>query len=143
MKPAWDELGTEYSDSSSVLVGDVDCTAEGNAEFCEKVGVEGYPTVKFFTADTGDEGKDYDGERGLDELKAFVAENLSAKCLIEDQSECSDKEVGFIAKMQAKGGKDAAAAELARLQKMVGTSMKPELKKWISQRMGILKQLAA
>eukprot|EP01052_Picozoa_sp_SAG31_P005455 SAG31_NODE_240_length_19407_cov_29.686140_9_plen_150_part_00 len=28
MKPAWDQLGDEFKDSSSVVVGDVDCTVE-------------------------------------------------------------------------------------------------------------------
>lgn len=34
MKPAWDELGELYAASSSVLIGDVDCTAEGES-LCE------------------------------------------------------------------------------------------------------------
>ena len=35
MKPAWDELAEIYSASSSVLIGDVDCTADESKDLCE------------------------------------------------------------------------------------------------------------
>ena len=47
MAPAWEELGTEYESSSSVVIGNVDCTVE--TELCGKYGVSGYPTLKYFT----------------------------------------------------------------------------------------------
>ena len=57
MKPAWDRLGADYKDSASVMIVDVDCTAEGSGT-CGKVGVKGYPTIKYYPA--GDKkGKDY------------------------------------------------------------------------------------
>ena len=43
-------------------------------------------------------------------------------------------------KMKSASAGDVAAA-LARLQGMQGSSMKPELKQWIVQRMHILKQI--
>lgn len=142
MKPAWDELGTEYSDSSSVLIADVDCTAESSKGLCEKHGVNGFPTIKSFTSDTGKDGQDYEGGRDLESLKAYVSENLAAKCLIAEPAACTEKEVGFIAKMQAKGGKAEAAAELKRLEGLKGNPMAPDLKKWVNQRVAILQQLA-
>jgi hypothetical protein len=48
MAPAWEQLGTEFSSSSSVLIGNVDCTVESS--LCGKYGVDGYPTVKYFLA---------------------------------------------------------------------------------------------
>jgi hypothetical protein len=33
MKPAWDQLGAEYADSTSVVIGDADCTASAQ-ELC-------------------------------------------------------------------------------------------------------------
>ena len=38
--------------------------------------------------------------------------------------------------------KGDVTAQLERLAKMVGGTMAPDLKKWVSQRMSILKQLA-
>ena len=47
MKPDWDRLGSEYADSS-VLIGDVDCTADGES-LCERFDVRGckstYPII--------------------------------------------------------------------------------------------------
>jgi len=41
MKPAWDELGSEYAGSKSVVIGDVDCTSDAAKDICEKHGVRG------------------------------------------------------------------------------------------------------
>jgi hypothetical protein len=40
MKPAWDQLGDEFAASSSVLIGDVDCTASGE-ELCTDFEIRG------------------------------------------------------------------------------------------------------
>ena len=72
MKPAYDQLGDEYKDSSSVLIGDSDCTASGK-ELCDANDVRGYPTIKYFTSETGPKGTDYSGPRDFDGLKVPTA----------------------------------------------------------------------
>lgn len=135
MKPAWDKLGEEYADSSSVLIGDADCTASGK-ELCNDNDVKGYPTIKYFDA----EGEHkYNGGRDFDALKAFVEENLAASCDIGNPTEtCSEREQRYIEKWS--GRKDRAAAEVERLTKNLGKKMKADLKKWVGQRINILKQ---
>ena len=140
MKPAWDQLGDEYSTSSSVVIADVDCTVE--SELCGDYGVQGYPTIKYFTSEGDAKGEDYQGGRDLPALKTFVSETLEVKCLLADDAGCSDKEKEFMGKWKDKP-KAEAEAQLARLQKMIGGTMAPDLKKWVAQRMGILKQLTA
>lgn len=137
MKPDWDKLGDKYAASSSVVIGDVDCTI--HQDLCGRFDVKGYPTIKYFTTENPD-GAAYNGGRSYDDLNKFVEENLAAKCTIADQEGCSDKEKGYIAKRQ---GKDDAAnkKELSRLTGMKGDSMKPELKAWLLQRIAILEQL--
>ena len=44
MKPDWDKLGGHYADHPSVLIVDVDCTADGQGT-CQRMGVQGYPTT--------------------------------------------------------------------------------------------------
>jgi len=141
MKPAWDSLGDEFADSSSVLIGDVDCTADGK-EFCEKHGVSGYPTVKYFKDGDIDEGESYDQARDFDTLKSFVEESLQVKCLIIDPTGCDEKEQGYIEKMTAKG-KEERTKQLTRLDGMKGQTMAPANKKWLMQRLGVLKQFEA
>jgi protein disulfide-isomerase A6 len=137
MKPAWDALGDEYAASSSVLVADADCTVE--TELCGKHGVKGYPTIKYFTAETGKSGDDYSGGRDSDSLKKFVEDKLAKHCDISDPATCNEKEVKFLEKMQA----DAAGVkkQLERLTAMKGKSMKAELKAWLFQRINVLEQL--
>jgi len=135
MKPDWDKLGTEYADRSDVVIGDADCTASGQS-LCQDQGVSGYPTIKYFDA----EGEhQYQGGRDFDALKKFVEENLVQQCLLDEQSNCSDKEKKYIKKM---GAKDAAAREkqIQRLTKMKADKMAPNLKKWVLQRLAILQQ---
>lgn len=74
MKPAWDQLGAEYKDSTSVLIADVDCTIE--KDLCSKHGVRGYPTIKYYTSETGKDGASYSGGRDADALKKFVKDTL-------------------------------------------------------------------
>merc|ERR1712139_727052 len=100
-KPAWDQLGDEYADSASVLIGDADCTATGK-ELCEEHDVKGYPTIKYFTAETGPKGEDYSGGRSFDDLKKFTSETLEQKCLLTDPSGCSEKEAEFMTKWKEK-----------------------------------------
>jgi protein disulfide-isomerase A6 len=138
MAPAWNQLADEFAASSSVLIADVDCTADGDS-LCEKYEVRGYPTIKYFV-DGDTEGQDYQGGRDFDSLKAHVVENLEVKCDVNDPKECSDKEKGYIEKMKAKSSEERKT-QITRLEGMVGDSMKAELKQWLGQRLRILKAL--
>ena len=138
MKPAWDQLGDEYASSSSVVIADVDCTVE--SDLCGKYDVKGYPTIKYFTAESEEKGSDYSGGRTYDDLKKFVADTLEVKCLLMDDTGCSDKEKEFMTKWKAKD-KAEATSQLERLTKMAGGTMAPDLKKWVAQRISILKQI--
>jgi len=89
MKPDWDELGEKYEDSKKVIIGDVDCTASGKP-LCEKFGVSGYPTIKYFNPpDT--EGEVYEGDRDLKALKKFV-KTLGPACTKATWDNCSAKQ---------------------------------------------------
>mmetsp|Transcript_20515 Transcript_20515/g.29755 ORF Transcript_20515/g.29755 Transcript_20515/m.29755 type:complete len:150 (-) Transcript_20515:472-921(-) len=141
MKPAWDKLGDEYAGSSSVLIGDVDCTEEDARPLCEQFGIQGYPTIKYFVDGDTATGEDYQGGRDFESLKRHVVDNLEVKCLVSNPSEgCTEKEIGYITKMKGKTADDWKK-QLDRLDGMKGGSMKPELKQWLVQRLNILKQL--
>ena len=137
MKPAWDAVSAEVG-SSTVIMADVDCTE--HEAVCSKHGVKGYPTIKYFTAETGPEGKDYQGGRSEADLRKFVAEELQAQCQVADPSGCDDKEKAYIEKFTAKGA-DAAKKELTRLQSMNAAHLAPATRKWLGQRINILNQM--
>jgi len=140
MKPDWDKLGDEYAGSSSVLIGDVDCTAEGKA-FCDKNGVQGFPTIKYFMDGDTEEGESWEGGRDYDSLKTHVDENLAVKCLIEDpvNSGCNEKQQVYIEKMMIKTA-DERKKQLDRLDGMKDQTMAPALKQWLMQRLSVLMQ---
>lgn len=140
MKQAWEDLGTQFEASSSVLIADVDCTIE--TDIASEYGVSGYPTIKYFTPETGEKGEDYNGGRDLDSLKTFVEDKLERKCDVKAPEGCSEKETKFIAKMDGKDA-ESLAAEIARLEGMKDKKMKAAQKAFLFQRLNILGQLTA
>ena len=140
MKPDWDKLSATFADSSSVVVADVDCTTDGGKDVCNDAGVRGYPTIKYFTAETGPEGEAYNGARSLDALETFVKDKLEVSCDIANPSECDEKEQGYITKMSAKD-KAAVEAEVTRLSGMMSAKMSADKKQWMAKRLSILKQM--
>jgi len=141
MKPAWDKLGDAFKGSSSVVIGDVDCTAGGES-VCSDNGVSGYPTIKYFTAETGKKGEDYSGGRDFDSLEKFTKETLAKKCDVVTKEDCNDKAKAYIDKQGSKDV-DKLQAEAKRLEGMIGGDMNDEKRVWVGQRIAILKDLAA
>merc|ERR1712021_294472 len=81
-------LGAEFKDSTKVVIGDVDCTAGGKS-LCDKVGVRGYPTIKYFNP-PDEEGEDYKGGRDLESLRKFASTELGPGCSVDMMENCDD-----------------------------------------------------
>jgi len=90
MKPDWDSLANDYKDSKTVIIADVDCTA-GGKPLCEKYGVRGYPTIKYFNP-PDEEGEDYKGGRSLADLKKFAESELGPGCSVDTLENCSEEQ---------------------------------------------------
>eukprot|EP01126_Amoeba_proteus_P044761 TRINITY_DN498_c0_g2_i1.p1 TRINITY_DN498_c0_g2~~TRINITY_DN498_c0_g2_i1.p1 ORF type:complete len:138 (-),score=32.77 TRINITY_DN498_c0_g2_i1:16-429(-) len=133
MAPDWEKLSGEYA-GSSLIIGDVDCTVEQS--LCQKYGVSGYPTLKYFVQG---EKNDYQGGRDFAALKQFAEENLAKACDVTSRSDCSDKELKFLDTVKAKP--ETVKSQLERLRNMQGAKVAPTLKQWINQRLNILTQL--
>ena len=56
MKPAWDQLGSAFKESDTILIGDVDCTASINKELCSTHGVKGCEYFGPFVSKVGKAG---------------------------------------------------------------------------------------
>jgi len=96
----------------SALVADVDCTAAGKP-LCEKVGVRGYPTLKW-----GDPNslEDYSGGRSFADLKKFAKENLKPICSPSNLDLCDDEKKAEITKFME--------MDDAELDKLIGEKEK-------------------
>lgn len=62
------------------MIADVDCTTDEGKPLCEKYGVQGYPTIKYWTKESGDDGEKYEGARDYNALKKFVNRNKKDPC---------------------------------------------------------------
>lgn len=137
MKPDWDKLGDEFAGSSSVVIGDADCTDSGKS-LCEQFEVSGYPTIKYWV---DGEIQDYSGGRDFDSLKEFVDETLAKQCDVISFEHCNDKEKGYVEKMKGKSVAERDA-QLVRLNGMKDNDMKSDLKKWLNQRIKLLNSMS-
>merc|ERR1719210_2668133 len=106
MKPAWDQLMAEYVGHESILVADVDCIGDGS-DLCDKVGVEGFPTIKY-----GDPNslEDYDGGRDYEDLSAFAKQSLGPTCGPANLDLCDDDKKAQIDKLMAMPAEELQAA---------------------------------
>lgn len=69
LAPEFEKLGTSFKKAKSVLIGKVDC--DEHKETCNKFGVSGYPTIKWFPKGSL-EPKSYDGARTAEALVEYV-----------------------------------------------------------------------
>jgi hypothetical protein len=113
MKPDWDKLMTEFAGNAKIIVGDVDCTAEGKP-LCDTNGVKGFPTIKH-----GDVAnlEDYSGGRDFASLKKF-AEGLKPLCSPSNMDLCEDDQKAEIEKLMALSDEDIAAQIKAGTDKL-------------------------
>jgi len=155
MKPDWDKLGKQFKNSDSVLIVDVDCTADGQGT-CQKMGVSGYPTIKYFVG--GDKkGKDYQGGRDFASLQGFAESKLNKPvCNAATKKGCAANELSFIEKHEGKTPEeikavvDEKATEIKELKKERSDAqkeLKDKEKAWkkkesaLTKASNILKQL--
>lgn len=99
-----------YAGHPTVLIADVDCTAEGGKSLCEQHGVQGYPSIKW-----GDPSamEDYEGRRNLEALESFAADNLKPRCSPQNLELCEEDKKKQIADLMAMSA-DALDAEIAK-----------------------------
>lgn len=148
--PAWNVITEKYKENSNVAFADVNLSEEqvrGNYN----PGMGGWPTIRYFNAETGYEGKPYPKKTDkamCDELgdEKYMEEYVMEQggvyaCAIADGEGCSEKEKKYIAKLKS-ATEEYRSKQLTRLNGMKAGKMKPELMKWIKQRIAILGQFA-
>jgi len=111
MKPDWDKLETEFKSSDLVTIADVDCTAKGEP-LCSQVGVQGYPTIKYWTETSPKKGSDYNGGRDYEGLKKFVETTFKPRCDVTTLEGCSDEQKEYIGTIKDKSAEDLTSEKL-------------------------------
>lgn len=116
----------------------------------DAVGKGGWPTIRYFTNETGLEGGTYvkktmmsmceelgDQGRMMDYIEDISHVYL---CDIMDGEGCTDQELEYIEQMK---GESVAELEeqMVRLQGLQDLKVKPKLKTWMRQKIQVLQQL--
>jgi len=114
MKPDWDKLAEKFKDSDVVTIADVDCTADGES-LCTKVGVSGYPTIKYWL-EGNKSAKDYKGGRDYDGLEKFVQKTFSKPCDVTTQEHCSAEEKEYLDSIKGKDAEKEAEEKETKLK---------------------------
>jgi len=85
LAPIWEELGQHFATTEDVVIAKIDATAN---DVDAKLGIRGFPTIKFFPKGENKTPVDYDGGRTKADFVSFIekhtgvqseAENVEAK----------------------------------------------------------------
>eukprot|EP00930_Biecheleria_cincta_P052802 TRINITY_DN3808_c1_g2_i1.p2 TRINITY_DN3808_c1_g2~~TRINITY_DN3808_c1_g2_i1.p2 ORF type:complete len:170 (-),score=56.05 TRINITY_DN3808_c1_g2_i1:114-623(-) len=122
MKPDWDKLMKKYEGHASILIADVDCTADGKS-LCDSVGIEGFPTIKY-----GDPSnlEDYEGERDFDGLQAHAEKELGPRCSPANLDLCDADKKKQIEDFLAMSGDTLVSAIQAKEDELAEATKKHE-----------------
>ena len=127
--------------------------SEGQVSPAYAAGAGGWPTVRYFNAETGYEGKPYTQKTSksmCDELgdmqymRGYIEEFGAKPCdaASDALANCSEKEAAFATTWKTSKSVAQRTAEVARLEKMGATLVAtPAVLKWHRQRLAILKRL--
>merc|ERR1711972_1030047 len=117
-------MGFNYK--TNAMVADVDCTSDEAKSLCETYGVQGYPTIKYFSPGVSELGESYEEGREFKDLVKFVKKKSKKPCVPDTLENCDKKDKAFIEEIkdfdaakleELKGGFDKEIAELTAKQK--------------------------
>lgn len=121
MQPDWDQLGKAFADTPNVVIGQLDCSGNGQKS-CGEHGVQGYPSLK-----TWKDGRmsDYNGGRDLGSLKREVEKKLDPRpaCSLESKDACRAEDLKVLEESE-KMSKAERAAKIKEVQKEIEDSKK-------------------
>mmetsp|Transcript_75370 Transcript_75370/g.170629 ORF Transcript_75370/g.170629 Transcript_75370/m.170629 type:complete len:161 (+) Transcript_75370:101-583(+) len=78
------------------MIVDVDCTQDDAKKVCEKFGVQGYPTLKYFGPTTPSDGEKYEEGRDYKTMQKFVKKKSKKPCVPDTLENCDKKDKAFI-----------------------------------------------
>ncbi|KAI5361203.1 Putative protein disulfide isomerase, Thioredoxin domain, Thioredoxin-like superfamily [Septoria linicola] len=109
LAPKYDELGALYKNhADKVVIAKVDATANDVPDE-----IEGFPTIKLFTADSKDSPLDYSGARTVEDLVNFIRDNGSHKVDVSDAIKAESTEAVDTEGMPQQAAAATEAAEEA------------------------------
>merc|ERR1711860_253946 len=95
-----------------------DCTTDEAKKLCERYGVQGYPSLKYFGPGLSEMGEEYDGGRDFDAMKKFVKQKSKKPCVPDTLENCNKKDLAYLEELKDMDG--AALSEIkAKMEKEI------------------------
>ncbi|KAI9298779.1 protein disulfide isomerase [Neoconidiobolus thromboides FSU 785] len=93
LEPIYKELGEAYADKKNIVIAKMD-VIDNDLPYGAKFEVNGFPTIKLFKAGKDKEIVEYEGDRTLEDLAKFLAENAvnDAKVELKKSEESAEEE---------------------------------------------------
>lgn len=112
-------------------------------------GAGGWPTVRYFTKETGVDGANYEKKTSgqmcdelgdLNNMVDYVESASGAELCAASGANCNEKEMAYLEKRKSLSQQELKG-QLDRLQKINSDSLKDELKEWNFRRQRIIMKL--
>jgi len=98
------------------VIVDVDCTTDDAKDLCSKYGVQGYPTLKYFSPTTSKEGDTYEDGRDLKSMNKFVKRTSKLPCAPDTGENCDKKDTAYLEEIKEMSA-DSMKEEKNKMQK--------------------------
>ncbi|KAJ9092111.1 hypothetical protein QFC21_006977 [Naganishia friedmannii] len=107
--PVWEELADAFN-KDKIIIAKIDADIE--KEMGKRYGIQGFPTLKYFTADDLTNPQDYDGGRDVADLAAFITAKSGVRSKVKSAAPSSVKQLGAgnFEKEVVQGGKNVLVA---------------------------------
>jgi protein disulfide-isomerase A6 len=120
--PTYDKLSVVFNNDQNVVIGRAD--ASTHSVLREKYGIEGYPTVKIFPKGSDKTPIEYDQDRSLDQIVAFVNQHAgthrTTSGLLSDQAGVVDTLSDYV-KQFVESATDKRDAIVSQVEKAIGS----------------------
>mmetsp|Transcript_99880 Transcript_99880/g.303181 ORF Transcript_99880/g.303181 Transcript_99880/m.303181 type:complete len:161 (+) Transcript_99880:289-771(+) len=83
------------------MIVDVDCTEDSAKPLCEKYGVQGFPTLKYYGPGVPSDGEKYEDGRDYNSLQKFVKRKSKMPCVPDTLENCDKKDKAFLEEIKA------------------------------------------
>jgi len=140
-----------FDGNNDVIFGDVNLKEAGSFGAPHNPGQGGWPTVRYFTKETGVDGANYEKKTdnpvcqelgNVDNMIDYIEEAGNTVLCGLDGTNCNEKELGYIVKMK-ENSRGALEEQKKRLDEMDVSKMKADLQEWNCRRTRILSRLLA
>lgn len=112
-------MGEKFNYKTNAHIIDVDCTVDAAKALCDKYGVQGFPTLKYFGPGLAADGEVYEDARDYNGMQKFVKKKAKKPCNPSTLENCDKKDKTYIEEI-----KDFDDAKINELKEKMDSELK-------------------